>query len=308
MFKTLLLTVTCIPFLFFPLAQYIPAHITINSCLVFLASAHVPTTTYFYINSDFRNNIIIKNPIKYITTPVALFVGSGLIYLLSPEAIKPYWLLMYWSWQSYHYGRQNIGVYAIASGGISKIERQCIELAAIAGGLSGMKINGSAIAPQFLDNVIDGLFYGGMFLQVAVILITLYILSTKAYTVVNALFLLLCNLFFLPAFLSNDNSVNFFTYATAHGLQYILFMSAIALPDIKKSIIPAILFIGCLLCGGWLFTNQWGESAISVFVSGGFLGLTIAHFVVDAHAWKLSQPEQREFIKKRLNLITIANN
>jgi hypothetical protein len=85
-------------------------------------------------------------------------------------------------------------------------------------------------------------------------------------------------------------------------------MSAIALLDIKKSIIPAILFIGCLLCGGWLFTNQWGESAISIFVSGGLLGLTIAHFIVDAHAWKLSQPEQREFIKKRLDLITIANN
>ncbi|SRR5579883_1196358 len=300
MFKTLLLSVTCIPFLFFPLSQYIPAHTTINSCLLFLATAHVPTTGYFYLSDDFRNNIVLKHPTRYVATPLALFIISGLIYLLSPDSIKPYWLLFYWTWQSYHYGKQNIGVYTIACGKMSQTERQCIELAAIVGGLSAMKINGSAVAPQFLQSAINGLFYGGMVLQVVVTLLVIYTLLKKRTTIVHAIFLLLCTLFFVPAFLPGDHFIVFFTYATAHGLQYILFMGAIALSDIKKSIIPAILFAGCLLIGGWVFINQWGNSTTAQFATGGLLGLTMAHFVVDAHAWKLSQPEQRRFVKERL--------
>lgn len=94
-------------------------------------------------------------------------------------------------------------------------------------------------------------------------------------------------------------AISFYTYAIAHGLQYIIFMGAIALGDSKKALIPFSIYM--ILGGAILYNSQWaGDSVWMQFFAGGVLGLTMAHFVVDAHAWRLSMPVQREFVLKRL--------
>ena len=52
-----------------------------------------------------------------------------------------------------------------------------------------------------------------------------------------------------------------------------------------------------------LLHNQPILLACVDFMVGGILGLTMGHFVVDAHAWKLSQVSQRKFILKRFSFI-----
>ncbi|MGV0108553.1 hypothetical protein NSTCB13_07510 [Nostoc sp. DSM 114160] len=297
MFKICLAIATFLPFIFFPLySQLLHSPLTsIKVAFLFLATAHVATTGYFYWCREFRENIIVKNKMRYIFLPILLFLVAGFIYAYSPDFLKIYLLLFYWVWQSHHYGRQNIGVYSFwVKRPLKKLERQCITIGTLAGTFAALKIVGYATAPIFLHQLIDMMYHFGLFLAVSAFFLSAWTIFKGANP-----FLFVMSLFFVPAFLSNNIAISFYTYAIAHGLQYIIFMGAIALADSKKALIPFSIYM--ILGGAILYSSQWaGDSVWIQFFAGGVLGLTMGHFIVDAHAWRLSMPVQREFVLKRL--------
>src|SRR5262249_39620046 len=90
------------------------------------------------------------------------------------------------------------------------------------------------------------------------------------------------------------------------------------LPALADSQLPPrlrliLLFGGIMLIGGSIMTIRGdfggalatitGSALLGKFVSGVMFGLVIVHFIVDAHAWRLRERPQREFVLDRFDFL-----
>ncbi|HXQ33914.1 MAG TPA: hypothetical protein VN843_07880, partial [Anaerolineales bacterium] len=206
-----------------------------RTLLLFLGTAHVPATLFFYIDKDF-SHIIRKHKSRYIYLPILLTVVTGLVFAFATPVVQAYTLLVYWSWQAFHYGRQNLGIYSfvsIATRGTSaqKSERLVIELGTWCGIIGTFKILGSGVAPNYLLASFDWLYWiaGLLFIVVLLTSIVVYVKNFRSTTLLLTIFYFTLVCFFLPVFLSTEMNIAFYSYAIAHGVQYILFMTIVSL-------------------------------------------------------------------------------
>jgi len=160
-----------------------------------------------------------------------------------------------------------------------------------------------------------------IFLAVLLASVVIYVRNLKRTTPLLTIFYFTLVCFFLPVFLSTDMNVAFYTYAIAHGLQYLLFMTIVSLnfdpqsPSNRFKIANAVklllvtVLVGLLfyraidLKGFELFTANNILTKFVDFLLGAILGATMAHFVIDAGAWRLSQALQRTYIGKRFGFV-----
>jgi hypothetical protein len=330
-FLLALLVSTWIPFVFFILLAPSNAaegnFATIKSVFLFLGTAHVPATFYLYRDPEF-SGIIKNHKFRYIYAPILLAIVTGLLFVFLSRPSQAFILLTYWAWQAFHYGRQNIGLYAFASiaqTGKSphKLEKLAINLGTILGILGTFKILGIEVAPSYLHAVFGSLYQLGFIAFAGVILFSLivYLKLYKDTTLFKTLFFFTSVFFFYPVFISTDVNIAFLSYAIAHGLQYIIFMSVISANERRegqpwavpyKNIIWLLIFV---LVFGFIFFRGVELREIQMirdhavfgrlaeFLFGALLGATMGHFVVDAGAWKLSKALQRSYITKRFNFI-----
>ena len=134
-----------------------------RTLLLFLGTAHVPATLFFYLDKDFAE-IIRKHKARYIYLPIVLTLLTGLLFAFASTVVQAYILLVYWSWQAFHYGRQNTGIYSfvsIAQRGTApaKYERLVIDLGTWCGIIGTFRILGSAVAPAYLHKPFDTLYW-----------------------------------------------------------------------------------------------------------------------------------------------------
>jgi hypothetical protein len=328
-FLLALLLSTWIPVLFFiSVAHLETTYVTgMKSLFLFLGTAHVPATFFFYTDRTF-SQIIRQHKTRYIYFPLALTIVAGLLVAFSSFTTQAYLFLFFWAWQAFHYGRQNLGIYSFASiaqskGAPDKLEKAAIDLATICGVLGTFRILGATIAPDYLRGTLDGLFQFGKFGYLIVIVFSLFVYAKnfRRTTPLKSIFFWTLILFFLPIYLSNDINVAFLSYAIAHGLQYIIFMAIVSLGaettegmrDARYR--SALKLVVLMLLVGLLFYNVDAfrqfefvkNSALFVrgtdFLFGAVLGATMAHFVIDAGAWRLSRASQREYMAKRFGFI-----
>lgn len=329
-FLVSLLISTWLPIAFFvfvvPSRGAVTSLAGIKAVFLFLGTAHVPATLFFYIDKKF-SQIIKKHAVRYIFVPFVLIIVSGLLFAFANTITQAFVLLLYWSWQAFHYGRQNIGIYAFASiaeTGMAprKEEKLAIEFGTILAILGTFKILGTAVTPDYLHHTFD-LFYKiawVAFFAVPIFSLVVYIKFIKNTTFLKSSLFFTSVFFFLPVFISTDNSVGFLSYAIAHGLQYIIFMTVISAtatgnPTQSYSYKSLAQLAGLLLVVGFAFwrvadlkeieivKSTWAYARVADFLFGAVLGATMAHFVVDADAWRLSQEKQREYITKRFHFI-----
>lgn len=294
-----------------------------RTLLLFLGTAHVPATLFFYIDKDF-SEIIRKHKARYIYFPILLTLATGLLFAFASAVVQAYILLMYWSWQAFHYGRQNTGIYSFISiaqrgAGPSKYEKLVIDLGTWCGIVGTFKILGSGVAPPYLHRLFDTLYWAGTFAFVLVLLasVIVYAQNLKRTTPLLTVFYFTLVCFFLPVFLSTNVNIAFFSYAIAHGVQYILFMTVVSLnfdphgAAKRLQIGNAVKLLLLTLIAGFAFYRAGDLKSVELitahatlirlvdFFIGAILGATMAHFVVDAGAWRLSQSLQRMYIGKR---------
>ena len=292
----------------------------IKSVFLFLGTAHVPATMFFYTDQGFAA-IRKSHPFRYIYVPLLLVVLTGLLFAFSTPTVQAFVLLIYWSWQAYHYGRQNVGIYAFAS--ISetgraprKLEKLAIDAGTILAILGTLKVLGMAVAPAYLHRSFDFLYRFGFvaFLAVAVFSIVVYAKYFRETSPFKTIFFFTTVFFFLPVFLSTDNNIGFLSYAIAHGLQYIIFMTVISATTSESRSLQyksfAVLLV-LLLLVGFVFwrvndlremefvKSTWAYARGADFLFGAVLGATMSHFLIDASAWRLSLEKQRSYITKR---------
>lgn len=333
-FLLALLLSTWIPMLFFiSVAHLETTYVTgMKSLFLFLGTAHVPATFFFYTDRTF-SHIVRQHKARYIYFPLALTIGAGLVVAFSSFTTQAYLFLFFWAWQAFHYGRQNLGIYSFASLAQSsappdKLEKAAIDMATLCGVLGTFRILGAEVAPEYLRGTLDNLFQFGKFGYLIVIVFSLFVYAKnfRRTTPLKSIFFWTLILFFLPIYLSNDINVTFLSYAIAHGLQYIIFMTIVSLGAQTQDGIRAARYRNALklvmlmLLLGLLFYNVDAfrgfefvkTSALFVrgvdFLFGAVLGATMAHFVIDAGAWRLSRVQQREYMAKRFGFILGAKD
>jgi hypothetical protein len=295
--------------------------------LLFLGTAHVPATLFFYTDKEF-SSIVRGKPARYIYFPIVLTVATGLLVAFSNTTTQAFVFLTFWGWQAFHYGRQNVGVYAfvcIAQTGKSahKLEKLAIDAATICGILGTFKILGTGVSPTYLQGVLEFLYQVGRYgLAVVVVFsVLVYLRNFKDTSLLKTLFFFTLVFFFLPIWLSDNINVTFLSYAIAHGLQYITFMGVVSLnakPDNEggafpyRSVATLLLFV---LVVGFIFYEAPDLKKVEMvrnsvpllraadFLFGAVLGATMAHFVIDARAWRLSKVAQRTYMSKRFGFL-----
>jgi len=323
-FLITLLLATWVPIVFFTLLASSAAESGglwgVKIVFIFLGTAHVPATLVFYTDKQFAE-IRKSHPVRYIYVPIFLIVVTGLLFAFASLTVQAFVLLTYWSWQAFHYGRQNVGMYAFASiaetgRAPQKPEKLVIEAATVLAILGTLKVLGSAVAPPFLHPGFDFLYRFGMiaFLVMVVVSVAVYIKYFQQTSLFKTLFFFTAVLFFAPVFISTDNNIGFLSYAIAHGFQYIVFMSVVSATgaDVRTSLYKNLtVFLIFLLLVGFVFwrvndlremtfiKGTWAFARTADFLFGAVLGATMSHFVIDASAWRLSLAKQRSYMTRR---------
>ncbi len=299
---------------------------SIRAIFLFLSTAHVPATLFFYTDSEF-SGIVRSHRARYIYFPLALMLVTGVLVAFADATTLALVFLTFWGWQAFHYGRQNIGVYAFVSIAekqkpASRLEKIAIDAGTICGILGTFKILGLNIAPAYLHGPLDLFYKAGLvgMILVAVFSLLVYFRNFKETTLLKSIFFFTLVFFFLPIWLSNNINVTFFSYAIAHGLQYLTFMSVVSInskPDGAsafpyRSVGKFLLFL--LLVGFFFYRAEDLKAFETVrsssvllhsvnFLVGAILGATMAHFVIDAGAWRLSRVAQRAYMSRRFGFL-----
>jgi hypothetical protein len=298
---------------------------TIRSVLIFLGLVHVPATLILYVDRDFLR-LVGESRTRYVYLPVALIIGSGVIFTFGGVLLQAYAYLLFVAWQAFHYGRQNIGVYSFASMAqgwrAGPAERRALELTTVCGVCGTFKVLGFEAAPSYLQGVFDLLFHAAYaaFIGVVIFGVYVYLENQQDFSLGKAAFFFTLLLFFLPLFLSSDMDGAFYSYAIAHGIQYIAFVTVLTFSlgggdgrgRVSRGMIAMATFIVLVgLIGSRaadLREIEWVKSSLLVrrsldFAAGIGLGATIAHFVIDAGAWRLSRPSARAYMTRRFGFL-----
>jgi hypothetical protein len=317
LFLVLVSLATLFPFVAFPYAQHVIAGTETAQSLVVAvvfvgANFHVAATAWFYTDTRMHSHFRAR-PLRYLAVPGLLVAGSAAIFQFSPPALRPWLLAAFFCWQLWHYQKQNVGLLSFVSAGtdgvpLSVWERRTLMLAAIAGILgffSLAKIGLSAFATElaWLHQV------GAAVYLLVPVALGVAIVKTPALRTngLRLFFLVLGSLFFLPTFLFSDAVSATLSYAMAHGLQYLVFMGVVSLGH-RNPIASVVLLLGLATIGALALNAAvqapdisdlaWGYAAY-----GAFVGVVMAHFVLDAGIWRLREPFQRGYMREKFYFV-----
>jgi hypothetical protein len=144
--------------------------------------------------------------------------------------------------------------------------------------------------------------------------------------ILNAMIYLGSALFFLPLFCGNDPIIIVSSHATSHGLQYVGFLAFLAFSKSRQeagchTLWPLLTFIATMalavsivLFPGMLAfvirpmtefvaSDALSESQFLRSMFGGSVGITLMHYWIDQSAWRLRDPERRNWFKRQYALI-----
>jgi hypothetical protein len=316
-FLALVLLVTLLPFAVAPLVTHttlggeVPAYVYLTM-FFFGANFHVALTGWFYTDPEMRTHFRSR-PLRYYVIPALLVAGTAAVFGFGGQTVAKYLLVPVGAWQIWHYQKQNVGLLSFVAAGtgdapLSRWERHTLALAAIAG-ILGFSV-AAGVAPEQLLREARWAHQLGLAVYILVPLAFCAALATTPSLRTNGLrllFLSIGTLIFAPTFIFSDTLSAFYSYAIAHGLQYVLFMGYVVTGKAAsgESLLKLIVIVSCagiILDRGDEFVHLLGTPwGLAVF--GAFTGVTMSHFVLDAGLWRLREPFQRAYMRKRFFFI-----
>lgn len=306
-----LLALTWLPLLSLPMLSL--AQVPFNSSLllglaVFAGGVgHVASTASVYIDGGVRE-VMRPRPARFYLLPVAtLAVTAAAIVWGSvmpiADSLTAGLFLIHLLWLHYHYQRQNYGLVAFAAASSGQRVPPLLTWALLLPALAGCL----AVMPTLLDGAFSSVDFWRPFTDlVAGASIVAYLAGavTLTYIIVRqpaafrsprvAVFTAGAFCFFLPPMLLQDNEYAFWSYALAHGFQYLLMVFILARGS-RSMWLHFAVFAGAVLGGGLLLYRLAGNNAL--FICG--ILLTWVHFVLDARLWKMSDAGPRKLIRER---------
>jgi hypothetical protein len=326
-FVALLALATALPQLGVPLTRIVFPHsatvLAIAGLMSFLGGpGHVSLTAWFYRDPVARPHLL-ANPWRYFWIPALLVGGTTAAYCVWGDAEPTRWINLFFSaWLLWHYQRQNWGIHSfiarVSSGeSAGRIEELILRLAVVGGFLGAIRAvgfgEGTPVAVYG-----DICFNLGLAVTLSLPFLIAFAAAKTPSLAGSPLrlgFLIVASAFFLPVFVWPDPERAFLGYALAHGFQYFVFMSYMAASADQDggtasttvagtvaagrrpgaaTLILCVATIGVVLAlsGDVPLLKEW-----NLFPLFGFsLGLTMAHFVVDAGIWRLRDEFPRRYV------------
>lgn len=292
-----------------PVGSASPAH-TLTLLLFVGSSVHVATTGYLFTEADVRSHAR-RHPVRFVWVPVGLVVCAAALAAVLPPRTLPWILLPYFTWQFFHFHRQNLGMVALAAStsglrGTGRAERRALSCAA------GFGILGLLAHPALLqlhtETLLSHFFVVatvGFFVEVTWGVWLLRRRAAADRPTGYAATYLMALLFFAPIFLFGSPYAAVGGMTIAHGLQYVLLVGLVAggrARGRQRGVGLGLLFNLALLGGVVLSAASHLHSAPAFgrLLFGAYLGVVMAHFVIDAGIWRLSQPFPRQFLASRV--------
>lgn len=310
-----LLAVTLIPLLGLPLASNLELPFQQSFLIglgVFVGGVcHVASTLTFYADRDART---IMNGMKarfYLLPLVvialsllALIVGSQLN--IPDQAVMSIFFL-HLVWLYFHYQKQNYGLlaFAAASNGqrLPPITVKIILLPPLAGGLATIpQLLAQGLQTELpLANLQPILHTAAVIVYciAAVIMLNLARQNRDLFSrPLVLIFALTAFGFFLPGLIIQNLDFAFWSYAIAHGLQYLLMVGIVSAQAKLRLVVLAGFFLSAI-AGGWMLQQFAGNHAL--FICG--ILLTWVHFILDARLWRMSDSAVRPFLRQRFSFL-----
>ena len=299
-----LVLVTALPVLWlgFGLALFRQNQTNISAALLLVIAisggGHVGATAFFYFDRDFFK-LIGQNKQRFFLWPAMLAIGCLAVFATNAAA----WTLLvtaFFAWQLYHFQRQNYGLIAFAarSAGLSRlpIELNWMLNFGVAGAICNQlrRIDHGAFASAIAYDLSVALFVASTVLLLKVLLNRPWLRAELPVVI----FTVLGWAFFLPTLVSTNSLVGYWSYAIAHGAQYIIFMIVVSGNRKHGATILSlflVLFAAMLLAFYHLNRSGAGMAAYN--------GLVMGHFLIDAKIWRLREPIQGSLIKQRFAFI-----
>jgi hypothetical protein len=274
------------------------------------SSVHVAGTGWLYTLDDVRSHAL-AHKVRYVWAPVGLVVGAAAAAAAVPPAGFAWLLAPYFAWQFVHFQKQNLGMAALAASsrgltGLQPPERRALAVAGWAG------VAGLAARPGLLQLRIDPGLGAGFPVAVAVfagaVILGAAMLARRSRRdrPVGFCVVYLTSLCFsLPVFVFRSPYAAIAGMTIAHGLQYLLLVGLVAAGGQRgKGRLLRLAALGnvALIGGGALnlASHLHGGDAVARCVFGAYLGVVMAHFVIDAGLWRLRDPFPRQFLSSRV--------
>jgi hypothetical protein len=289
------------------------------SWLLFLGSSmHVASTGWFYTVPEVRAHMSAHRR-RYVLAPLVVIAGLATITPLLSFGALTALLLAFFAWQFLHFQKQNLGVAVLAArasgaAGLAPRERRALVAAGI-GGVVGLLAH-PALLHLGTGYHSDLQFTLGATVFAAACLVGFAALLSRPAASRSAAFTVLYLsglLFFLPVYLFSSPYAAVAGLTIAHGLQYLLLMSQLAAasgPDRSAATSLLVLVNLALILGLALNRASHSDHAVGIgrAIFGAYLGVSVAHFLIDAGLWRLRDEFPRTFLTRRLPYLLASPN
>lgn len=274
------------------------------------SSVHVASTGWFYSVADVRR-YMRSHFGRFFVAPLALLI-AGAVAAVFVSAHDLVWVLLgFFAWQFFHFQKQNLGVTALAARAhrapsLTKPERATI-IAAGVGGIAGL-LGHPALLQVAGARTHDVLFDAGIGCFTAAALAGIWLLARRSpserpvpYTITYVTALL----FFTPVFLFTSPYAAVAGLTIAHGLQYLLLVGMLAArpANQERRWVSVLVFVDIAILLGLALnrtSHMHDAPGLQRALFGLYLGLSAAHFVIDAGMWRLRDEFPRTFLTERL--------
>jgi hypothetical protein len=313
-FVEAILLSTAVPLLFGPLAYYLQSQgilkIAFSSNFVGFLSAvgnsHICLTTFFYLDGHVRS-VLLRHRFRFFVAPLLVLLIVPGLHVLLGKAYLNYLNLVFTGWLLWHFSRQNWGVlcftsYATRTAAPSRTEKWIIQWSAV-GAILGIvyRFTPNTVLQGQEDRIRDLGFAIMLISQVLLIYVLLTRKQLRA-SLYRVAMLVLTGVFFLPVFILRSWEFGVTGFGAAHAAQYFVFMYFVGTSDDGQDrhrrflSLAGAFFLTLMVLWAVQDVQFWGEAS---FIYGLAMALTVVHFVIDAGVWRLSESDQRAYVRSQ---------
>jgi hypothetical protein len=279
------------------------------ACLLFVGSAcHVAATGWLVSLQEVRL-LVRERPGHLVVAPVALCAVAVLVVALAPPDELSWVLVPLFAWQLHHFGRQNLGMVALAasSSGVARLtraERRSIRLVGVCA-VAAVVAHPSLLqlgVRSPLGSVFAVARVGFVVAALAGLALLRWRPRAERPPDFCAVFVAVV-LFPLPLFMFSSPYAALAGMTVAHGFQYLVLVGLVAAGPRRSGRGARLASLAAVaLVGGTLLaaaSHLHASTSAVRLLFGVYAGVTAAHFVVDGGIWRLSDPLARGFLRSR---------
>jgi hypothetical protein len=309
-----LIAATTVPFISVAASSTFSGAVAVALVLLLIASGHVLATGYLMVDADVRR-FLSAYPIKMIVMPLALMVGALLFFSQAGGTTLATAFALFFVYQAWHFGAQNIGVAAFISLSdrgrpLAPFEKNTIRCGIVAGMFGVLQAMWSVTLDPLGPAGIVGAQFAyelGAAMSIPLVGVAIWMMirafRDRHYRFGVAIALSICFLF--PMYVTHNYLLGYVSITIAHGLQYMIFLfTHAASPRLKSKDLRIAKYGGpALIVAIVILANFiWNTDQVKHLPTIGpaiIPALTLPHFWVDLFLWRMKDRERAAWIKAR---------